>query len=212
MLVDKQGKPLGSRQFEEVHVSQGPIVCGRASGRWGCVDATGRETIAFIHEDIYRLAPGILSFRQGQQWGLMDDHGTIMKAPTSTRIFGFSNDGSIACARFDDKMTGIVDRSGNEVGTKRYKSAVCPPQAEWTVNTDAGWAVADLKGQIVSQIPGSDRIVSMWKAGDGLFMALQRGGGTGLIDRKGSWVVKPQEWLDSHHSQTSDRLRCVIGV
>ena len=199
MLVDKQGKPLGSRQFEEVPVSQGPLVCGRASGRWGCVDASGRETIAFIHEELYRVAPGILSFRQGQQWGLMDDHGTIVKAPASTRILRFSSDGSIACALFDDKMMGIVDRSFNEVGTKRYKSAVCPPQAEWVVQTDAGWAIADLKGQIVSQIPGSDRIASMGKAGDGLFIARQRGGGTGFIDRSGKWVVKPQEWLDSQN-------------
>ena len=202
MLVDKQGKQLGSRQFEEVRAVSGPIVCGRVSGRWGCVDASGREAIAFIHEDIYRLAPGILSFKQGQLWGLMDDHGTTVKAPASTRILGFSIDGSVACALFDDKMIGIVDRSGNEVGTKRYKSAACPPQAEWVVKTDSGWALADIKGEIVSQIPGSDRILSLSKAGDGLFIARQRGGGTGLIDRKGTWVVKPQEWLDSQNIST----------
>ena len=203
ILVDKLGKPLGSRQFEEVRVTQGPVVCARASGRWGCVDADGRETIAFIHEELYRVAPGILSFRQGQQWGLMDDHGTIVKAAASMRVFGFSGDGPFACARFDGKMTGIVDRSFNEVGTKRYKSAICPPQADWIVQTDAGWAIADLKGQIVSQIPGSDRIYQLSKASDGLFLASQRGAGTGIIDRKGSWVVKPQEWLDSTNVSTA---------
>ena len=69
ILVDKQGKPLGSRQFEEVRAVPGPMVCARASGRWGCVDASGREVIASVHEELYRVAPGVLSFRQGQQWG-----------------------------------------------------------------------------------------------------------------------------------------------
>ena len=196
LLVDRQGRRVGTSQFDDVRTDvRAAIVCGRASGRWGCIGETGHEVIPRRYQDLSAPMAGVLAFKEGSRWGLLDDKGNVLLAPTLLEAPSFNDDGSAGLAKFSDGKFGLIDRTGKEVTTMRFKAASVPSRSEWAVRPNGGWAVADLHGRVLVQIPASEKIIGLSSKGEGVLSAFAAEWGGGLMDSKGQWTVKPTKWL-----------------
>jgi WG containing repeat len=212
-LVDRQGSRISQESFDDVRSSlQGSSMCMRKGDRWGCVGPNGQTVVEFKYKRVWYVGAGRLAFshgsKEGDLWGLLDDKGVVLKEPTFLYAPFFLSHPDVAMARFPDGSNGLIDRTGVEVSSRRFKLAAEPSGDVWPVKTEAGWAYSDLRGELRADRRLDPSIETMRSAYDGRYFAATAAG-WGLLNLQGTWVVKPQAWLDSPRGCWE--VRCIFG-
>lgn len=187
MAVNGRGAPVGQRVFDEIRSSpQSPIVCGRVGTDWGCVNAAGRDAISFKHEAVGMTFEGLIPVKSNGRWGFVDQTGAVLIQPSFLNIAAGFNHG-LASVQFDDKNWGLIDRTGKEVGKKRYAYASMPGEGVWPVKDVDNWAIADLSGEVKQRLPN---VLFIGPFQEGLATATWKNGRLpNLIDTSGKVVA-----------------------
>ena len=193
-LLDRRGERLSQVAFEDIRSHpKKDFVCARKAGLWGCVGGDGQLRIPFDHQQLRDAGVGLMSFQARDQWGLMDDQGNVLRAPTFKWPVYFYSETDAAMARYADDY-GLVARNGTDVSEARFKIAATPSGAIWPIKKPDGWEFADLHGATRPEASLDRGIINLFRSNDGRFFA-STAAGWGLVDIKGTWVVGPKRWL-----------------
>lgn len=115
-LINYRGELLTSREYREIGVfSEGLAVVKDQRGRYGYIDATGREIITCQFGGAEDFSNGRAVIRENGRCGYIDYQGSIIIAPTYGRCRPFSGDRAVVYQGI--RNAGIIDQSGNHLVT-----------------------------------------------------------------------------------------------
>lgn len=195
-LVDENGKSVASRPLDEISAGGGsvePIICGRSGTTWGCVNALGRDVVAFDNEAAFGPFPnGFVSIKRNAKWGSVDSSGKILIEPRFQTMTNFVMGSIVSMVEFEDGRFGLIDRYGNEVGKNRYEKASTPSEEIWPVFTNGHWALANFQGVVTRDLDPSISYVGTFGGGLADAKTNEKSGYmNGYIDISGKWAIPP---------------------
>lgn len=148
--------------------------------------------------DGYRpFADGVAPFRKGDLWGLIDKSGRVILEPLHADISRFSHGRAVVRTGSQDQWgigkRGYIDTTGKMIVAPVYNEALDFSDGLGAVNLEGvygRWGFIDPSGRMVIE-PQFHRAYSFH---DGLARAMpQEGGGFGLIDKSGRYVLSKAE-------------------
>ena len=195
VLANQQ--PAFPGTWEAAHPFQGnqpAAVC--KNGYWGFIGRTGKEVLPYVWDDAFSFdESGVARVCRNGKWGLIDTAGNWIVRPHYRELSEFDAQGLAAATSVSS--AGFINRQGKIVIPLRYETveqfdagglAKVIKKTDWT-NRHVGWI--DRKG---------NEVIACRFAADGgswfysfakhpTLLAVQEGHRSGLIDRKGDWVV-----------------------
>ncbi|ANB91641.1 hypothetical protein MOVS_06220 [Moraxella ovis] len=96
-------------QFEDADRSYHDYLPFKRGGRWGVIDKSRKQIIAFMYDEIFIGDEGLFPVEQDGRWGVVDIHNQIVADFDYDFIFGF-NDG-VAVIKKDDRY-GYINTDG----------------------------------------------------------------------------------------------------
>lgn len=120
--------------------------------------------------------------KQGQQWGLIDAHGTMRVPPHYDAIGAFKQFGYASMQR--NGGVGLLNRRGQEIVPPMYQDLKILDSLLIAVLEDEVWRVRNMSGQHILD-SGYDRI-DVW---DGPFLAYAKNGKWGVLRKDGATIL-----------------------
>lgn len=196
----ENGQPAFPGIWEAAHPFQGnqpAAVC--KNGYWGFIDRKGKEVLPFLWDAAFSFdESGVARACRNQKWGLIDTTGNWIVRPYYRELSDFDSQGLAAATA--GNRAGFINRKGKIVIPLRYEEvtpfddgglATVVKRTDWTTRR-VGWIDRNGSEVIPCQFEASGR---SWHFRSWYFhkhptlLEVNEGHRSGLIDRKGNWVV-----------------------
>lgn len=205
-LITRTGDVVVPADAEEIH----HFFEGRAGikreGRWGFVDASGREVVAPRYQLVRQFSDGLCAVNLGH-WRYIDGEGRELTT-ARMKYAGDFHEGLAAVANEKLKW-GFIDREGALVIPHAFDDAGGFSEGLCAVKTRKGWGFIDRSGAWVIEPrfkrawgmrDGRAQVVSTGKEGRDAFAMLtgtyedggEYRGRWGIVDRSGAYLLAPQ--------------------
>jgi hypothetical protein len=195
VLANQQ--PAFPGTWDEAHPFQGnqaAAVC--KNGYWGFIDRTGKKVLPYVWDEASSYdESGVARVCRHGKWGIIDAAGNWIVRPHYRELSEFDAQGLAAATSVSS--AGFINREGKIVIPLRYETvepfdagglAKVVKITDWTDRL-VGWI--DRKGNevIPCRFPTNEGSWFYSFAKHPKLLAVQEGHRSGLIDRKGNWVV-----------------------
>ncbi len=91
-------------------------------GKYGFLDLSGNEVIAFIYDEAYPFREGLSAVCKGGKWGFIDKAGIEVISPVYDQVDSAFHNG-LAAANLNGKW-GLIDKSGNTIFPFEYDDRI----------------------------------------------------------------------------------------
>lgn len=116
------------------------------NGKYGIIDAQGKETVACKYDEIRDFADGFAKVKQGNSCGIIDASGKEIAACKYDEIGEFAD--GYAKVKQEDKY-GIIDVSGKEIASCKYQEIGKFTNGYAKVKYENKWGIIDVKEKII---------------------------------------------------------------
>ncbi len=151
--ITKDGKPFTKNNYELIHQFSPTLAFVQRGGRWGILNAQGKELIPCKFENLrFDTAQKRGALQMGKTWALFNENGKLISAPKYSH-FGFQNSENSPnesspnlwfkgkCAAAVNGQWGLIDTAGNALTPFAYESMSTLPHGRFLGKINAGYCV-----------------------------------------------------------------------
>lgn len=170
-------------------LSQGRIAA-KKQGKYGYLDGSMKEKIAFAYEEVTAFGDGVAAVKQNDKWALINTKGEnvtefIYDDVAVNTKGSCSVSGVLGVCQGEDWF--LINTRGEKVGQEVYEQMKAFEGKGYApVCKNDRWGYIDSQGTLMVEYQYHDA-----KAFTNGFAAVQNNGLWGFIDAKNQWVVKP---------------------
>jgi len=198
-FIDRTGKEvLSSLKYDAVGYFSGGFIDVEQNGKFGFIDAEGREIVPPRYQKILGFSEGMAGVKLADKWGFIDDAGKEVVPPKYDDVNSFSG---YRAKVVQNGKVGFIDQTGAEVIPLKYDRAFSfhDGLAEVVVSDKHGFI--DAAGDEV--IPLRYERASRYSEG---LVAVTWQGKLGFIDKNGREVIPfkfpgDQHWVFSNFKE-----------
>lgn len=169
--------------FDSYHKENQGLIKAAINGKWGCVNALGKDIIPFNYSELHIQQNGLVKANIGSSGGYFDIYGDQI-TPWYDDFGNFSN--GLARVKLKDKY-GFIGENGKEIIPIQYESAGSFSEGLVAVRHNGKWGFINNNGQNV--IPFKYDAVTNFSSGRSLVTI---DGENGCINKLGNTELKIQ--------------------
>ncbi|MBT1711194.1 WG repeat-containing protein [Fulvivirgaceae bacterium PWU5] len=155
ILIDMQGKPVGSLVFDVVKPFSDSVTVARVSGAWGVVDRHGRWLVKPKFDYLGSFVDGLCRTRLKRfYWGTIDKAGKWVIQPDFENVLQFSEG---ICRIKKGTLWGYMEHTGNWIVEPKFQSAGKFHNGYAIVKINGNWGIIDKTGKFTLE-PTFDKI------------------------------------------------------
>lgn len=154
-IIDLKGKViLSSKEYSSININQTPYAIVRKNKLYGVIDyTTGKELIPYQNERIRQLRPGILYWKNENEFIISDENNQTLSRIQATNIAELHDGATLYIkAANDDKKLGIYTVFGEEILPMEYDEIAFKNQLGGRLQVKKGSEefITDMKGKKTS--------------------------------------------------------------
>lgn len=142
--VNKTGKPISTKNWDEVGEFFEGLAMVKENGKWGFIDTLGKKIIDTKYGVVSNFTKGAAMVSLNNEFFLINKKGEAIGS-AKYEAAGMPDNGTFPVQK--DKLAGLVDNKGNVIIDFKYNSILYMSEDRvWTAK-DGKWALLDNKGK-----------------------------------------------------------------
>lgn len=180
VILDEEGRTLTEKQYEAIAPFSDRIYAVRNRGYWGAVNASGKQTIACVHDSLLEQRGNQVAVKFKGQYGIIDIHERWLATPRENRV-GLLNDQRYF--EYDGETTFIKSFEGDIIYFSENPLTYNGKYIREDLPSGAHWLI-DLSGIIIDRSHQPHDADKIFVESEGL-RAIYKDGKYGFIDEQG---------------------------